>query len=646
MRSVATPKSTEVVGEKENLVSQRLVACWCALVLMSLELLAPGAALAVASVASGKTGAANSRGVQAEVSGTPAPSSPSRAPSGPIDVPAKSAETAADLPQQVSAEQAEEDKKILQIMEKELQRNFSKLKTANPPVYFMAYRASDSENSEVSACYGALFTRKDRVRDRYLQVEVRVGTPKLDSSHSTGSESISDDNFREHCVIIDANPLNLRTNLWLETEKQYRIAAEKYGRVIAEQGLTSDDVPCDDFSSESATKSVSALVSPSFDLNKMEEIVRKLSLLYKPYTSLETAWVRFSVDRYSRYFVNTEGTSVADHSLSAFFITGANATADDGESLRLESQLFLDNPGKVEDRYSEFESETKRIANSLVALKKAAPAEVYYGPAILTNRAAAVLFHEALGHRLEAHRLRRLYEGKTFENMLGKQILPPFISVYDRPLQPRVKGQALVGHYQIDDDGVPAKNVTLVDKGVLKTFLVGRTPVPEFQKSNGHGRCQPGASYPTVARMANLIVDSAKQVSEEQLKKDLIAELKKRNKPYGLIVDEVVSGETNTSDFNPQTFNLRPSLVRKVYADGRPDELVRSVRIIGTPMAALERIVETSDNVGVFNGSCGAESGWVPQSNCAPSILVDGLEVERTHAGKNVKPILPPPALD
>lgn len=536
-----------------------------------------------------------------------------------------------------------EDKIILDIMAKELKRNFDKLKHAQPPVYFMAYRASDSENSEVSACYGATFIRKNRVRDRYLQVEVRVGSPKLDSSHSTGSASTTDSSLREHCVIIDANPLNLRTNLWLETEKQYRIAAEKFGRVIAEQGLTSEETPCDDFSSEEPTIKVSNATILPFDLKNMESIVRKLSEKFKSYKDIETSWVRFTVDSYNRYFVNTEGTKIADRSMSTYFMTGGSATADDGENLRLEGQIFVERPDSVEERLPEFEAEVKRVAGNLVALKKSAPADVYYGPAILNNRAAAVLFHEALGHRLEAHRLRQIYEGKTFENMLGKQILPSFISVYDRPLQPKVGAHPLVGHYEIDDDGVPAKNVTLVDKGILKTFLVGRTPVPAFPRSNGHGRCQPGASYPTVARMANLIVDSARQVSEDKLKVDLIEELKKRNKTFGIIVEEVVSGETNTSDFNPQTFNLRPSLVRKVYVDGRPDELVRSVRIIGTPMAALEHILETSDNVGVFNGSCGAESGWVPQSNCAPSILIDGLEIERTHPGKNVKPILTPP---
>lgn len=543
-------------------------------------------------------------------------------------------------------EQAAEDRVVLDVMAKELNRNFVQLKDARPPVYFLAYRVYDSENSEVSACYGATFTRKNRVRDRYIQVEVRVGSPKLDSSHSTGSLSSPDDSFREHCVIIDNNPINLRTNLWLETEKQYRIAAERYGRVLAEQGLTSEENPCDDFSSETPTSKINTGASVNFDLKQLEEIARKLSLVYKPYKDIETCWTRFTIDSYNRYFVNTEGTRIADHSNSTFFITGASATADDGEQLRLDRHLFVDKPDRIEDRIAEFETESKQIADNIVALKKASPAGVYYGPAILNNRAAAVLFHEALGHRLEAHRLRRLFEGKTFENMLGKQVLPSFISVYDKPLQAKIGGQPLVGHYEIDDDGVLAKNVTLVDKGILRAFLVGRTPIPEFPKSNGHGRCQPGASYPTVARMANLIVDSARQVSEEKLREDLIAELKKRNKQYGLIVEEVVSGETNTSDFNPQSFNLRPSLVRKIFADGRPDELVRSVRIIGTPMAALERIVETSDKVGVFNGSCGAESGWVSQANCAPSILIDGLEIERTHPGKNVKPILAPPEID
>lgn len=541
------------------------------------------------------------------------------------------------------SDQKKEDELMLSVMKKELTRNFDKLKDLKPPVHFIAYRIYDAEASEVSSCYGSLFTRKNRVKDRYIQIEVRVGSPQLDSSHSTGSIAATDDSFREHCTTIDRDPLNLRTCLWLETEKQYRQAAERYGHVVAEQGLTSDDKPCDDFSKEDPIASISNTKFPDFNLVSLESTVRKLSMIYKDYKDIETSWVKFDIDKNDRYFVNSEGTSIADHSMSTFFITGATATADDGERLRLDFQVYVPRPDKVEGVTPEFEKETKKLAVNIVALKKAGPSEAYYGPAILNNRAAAVLFHEALGHRLEAHRLRRLFEGKTFENMMGKKILPTFITVDDKPLLTEVNGQPLVGHYSIDDEGVPARNVTVVDSGTLRSYLLGRTPVADFPKSNGHGRCQPGGGYQPVARMGNLIVSSTKQVSEEMLRQHLIDALKAQKKPYGLMVEEVVSGETNTSDFNPQSFHLSPSLVRKIYADGRPDELVRSVRIIGTPMAALERIVETSDKIGIFNGSCGAESGWVPQSNCAPSILVDGLETERTHPGKNVKPVLTPP---
>ncbi|MBX9666711.1 MAG: hypothetical protein K2X93_03790 [Candidatus Obscuribacterales bacterium] len=546
-------------------------------------------------------------------------------------------------------EQKKEDELMLSVMKKELTRNFDKLKDLKPPVHFIAYRIYDAEASEVSSCYGSLFTRKNRVKDRYIQVEVRVGSSQLDSSHSTSGSlatSVDENSFREHCTTIDRNPLNLRTCLWLETEKQYRQAAEKYGHVVAEQGLTSDDKPCDDFSKEDPIATINNTKFSEFNLDTLESTVRKLSMIYKDYKDIETSWVKFDIDKNDRYFVNSEGTAIADHSMSTFFITGATATADDGERLRLDHQVYVPRPDKVEEATPDFEKATKKLAVNIVALKKSSPSEAYYGPAILNNRAAAVLFHEALGHRLEAHRLRRLYEGKTFENMMGKRILPTFITVDDKPLLTEVNGQPLVGHYNIDDEGVPAKNVTVVDSGTLRSFLLGRTPVADFPNSNGHGRCQPGGGYQPVARMGNLIVSSTKQVSEETLRQHLIDELKKQKKPYGLMVEEVVSGETNTSDFNPQSFHLSPSLVRKIYADGRPDELVRSVRIIGTPMAALERIVETSDKMGVFNGSCGAESGWVPQSNCAPSILVDGLETERTHPGKNVKPVLTPPDIE
>jgi TldD protein len=130
------------------------------------------------------------------------------------------------------------------------------------------------------------------------------------------------------------------------------------------------------------------------------------------------------------------------------------------------------------------------------------------------------------------------------------------------------------------------------------------------------------------------------------LKKQLIAEAKKQSKPYGLLIERVESGLTNTSSQTAQYFQVYPSIVKRVYVDGRPDELVRSVRIVGTPLASLQRIIQTSDKVDIFNGACGAESGWVPQANCSPAILIDSLETERQRPTKGIGKILPPPEED
>jgi predicted Zn-dependent protease len=89
-----------------------------------------------------------------------------------------------------------------------------------------------------------------------------------------------------------------------------------------------------------------------------------------------------------------------------------------------------------------------------------------------------------------------------------------------------------------------------------------------------------------------------------------------------------------------------PLVVRKVFADGRPDELVRGVDIVGTPLTSFSKIVATGDDPEIFNGSCGAESGWVPVSAISPSILVTQIEIEKKAKEQEKPPILPPPGHD
>jgi predicted Zn-dependent protease len=202
----------------------------------------------------------------------------------------------------------------------------------------------------------------------------------------------------------------------------------------------------------------------------------------------------------------------------------------------------------------------------------------------------------------------------------------------------------LGGNYQFDDEGQKAQRVPLIQDGVLKTFLMSRLPIASFANSNGHGRAQTG-KMPT-GRQGNLIVTSTKSVSEAKLRKQLIEEAEKQGKPYGLFFEDISSGFTLTQRRLPQAFEVVPLVVWRVYVDGRPDELVRGVNIVGTPLAAMKKILVTGDKSEVFNGECGAESGTVPVSAVAPAMLVSEMETQRQPQGTARPPILPIPGAE
>jgi TldD protein len=288
-------------------------------------------------------------------------------------------------------------------------------------------------------------------------------------------------------------------------------------------------------------------------------------------------------------------------------------------------------------------AKTVEMAKNLVALRSAPITEPYNGPAILSGRASAVFFHEVLGHRLEGQRQRGDEEGQTFTKLLNKPILPTFLSVADDPTLTQFHGQPLSGHYAFDDEGQPARRVQLVDAGVLKTFLMSRLPVASFAQSNGHGRAQTG-KMPT-GRQGNLIVTSTKTLNDAALRDLLKAEAKRQGKAYGLFFEDISSGFAVTTRRSPQAFQVIPLVVYRVFVDGRPDELVRGVSIVGTPQAALNRIVATGDHQDIFNGECGAESGTIPVSAVAPAMLVSEIETQRQAQGTARPPIMPPPPI-
>lgn len=519
-----------------------------------------------------------------------------------------------------------------------------KLKENQAP-YFISYQMKDYDQHEVSARYGAVF-QDDSYRDRKLYVDVRVGSHQFDSSiaeeldfnfSTKGASYISRKNGP-----LDDSPVALRTSLWLATDERYKAALFNYLKKKGEDVYSVDDPKRPpSFTQEKPEQYVQKPLPYSFDRARWVALSRAISSSFNAHPELFDSEVRVSADKVTRYFVSTEGSRIVTEETLYGVHVSAVTRADDGQLLDnsrdwyapLESQLPSDE--KIREA-------TKTMVTELLALRKAPAIDPYTGPAILAPEAAGVLFHEAVGHRLEGERQDNDTEGKTFRGQVGKSVLPGFISIVDDPTLREVEGVQVNGHYQFDEEGVRGQKTQLVQAGVLKSYLLSRHPVEGFARSNGHGRSQ-GSRRP-VARMANLLVESTKRLDDAELKKLLIAEAKRQGKPYGLIIRDITGGNTNTSSFGYQAFKGVPRMVYRVDVRDGKESLVRGVEIVGTPLSSINRIMATGKRLGVFNGFCGAESGNVPVSAIAPATLLQEIELQRAMEGKDRPPLLSSPA--
>ncbi|HET7150595.1 MAG TPA: metallopeptidase TldD-related protein, partial [Candidatus Acidoferrum sp.] len=398
-----------------------------------------------------------------------------------------------------------------------------------------------------------------------------------------------------------------------------------------------------DFSKEKPQVHIGEEVTAPFDRPAWESEIKRLSAAFRKYPEVYFASVVLQVQNSDSRMVSNEGTTLVSPSASTRLIMEAQTRADDGMDL-LRVETFQAPSAKGLPPEAELTAKIQKMADDLNALRKAPVAEPYDGPALLSGRAAAVFFHEVLGHRLEGHRQRDEEEGQTFTKKVGQEVLPKFLNVADDPTTHEMAGVKLAGSYDYDNEGSPAQRVEVIQNGVLKNFLMSRMPIKNFSESNGHGRNQPGLM--ATGRQGNLIVTSSQSVPESQMRQKLIDEVKKQGKPYGLYFDDIQGGFTITTRQLPQAFQVLPVMVYKVYADGRPDELVRGVDIVGTPLAALTRILMTGDQEHVFNGVCGAESGQVPVAAVAPAMLFSEMEVQKRAHEHERPPLLPPPGFE
>jgi TldD protein len=528
---------------------------------------------------------------------------------------------------------------VLATMRTELNRAKTDLGKSDPAPYFLSYTVYDQDQILIAAAYGGILSNSTS-RRRTADVTMRVGTPQLDNTHGQSRSS----GMTSGTLPLNDDPDAEARVLWELTDRAYKRAAPAYLNVktnTAVQAEEEDKSP--DFSKDAPQVHMDAkLKEPPFDRTAWESEVKRLSGAFRNYGDVYYSTVVLQVSSSNSRTVTSEGTELAMPSATARLVMEAQTRADDGmDLLRVETFQAPTAGGLPPEK--ELMGKVEKMATDLKALRAAPVAEPYDGPALLSGRAAAVFFHEVLGHRMEGHRQRDEEEGQTFTKKVGQQVLPTFLSVVDDPTIKEMDGVKLAGTYSYDNEGVPAQRVEVIEDGVLKNFLMSRMPIKNFDQSNGHGRNQPGL-MPT-GRQGNLIVSSTQTVPEPDLRQKLIDEVKKEGKPYGLYFDDIQGGFTLTTRSLPQAFQVLPVVVYKVYPDGRPDELVRGVDIVGTPLAALTRIITTGDKQHVFNGVCGAESGSVPVSAVAPAMLFSEMEVQKRAHGHDRPPILPAPGL-
>ncbi len=529
---------------------------------------------------------------------------------------------------------------VMKVMQAELARASSELGKTDSAPYYMSYTVYDQDLVVLVGAYGSLLTDASLER-RQADVVMRVGAPALDNTHgqsrSTGMTSGT--------LPLGNDPDAIARVLWELTDREYKRAAPAFLNVRTNTAVRAEEEDkSPDFSKEAPETHLGNVTAPpAFDRTAWEGEIRRLSGVFRKYPDVFFANVVLQVTDSNSRMVSSEGSAIESPSATTRLIMEAQTRADDGmELLRVETFQAPSASGLPSE--ADLAAKIDKMAVDLKALKNAPEAEPYDGPALLSGRAAAVFFHEVLGHRLEGHRQRDEEEGQTFTKKVGQEVLPKFLSVADDPTVHEIAGMKLAGSYDFDDEGVPSRRVEVIQNGVLKNFLMSRMPIKDFAESNGHGRNQPGL-MPT-GRQGNLIVTSSQSVPEAEMRQKLIDEVKKQNKPYGLYFDDIQGGFTLTTRSLPQAFQVLPVIVYKVYADGRPDELVRGVDIVGTPLAALTRILLTGDQQHVFNGVCGAESGQVPVSAVAPAMLFSEMEVQKRQHSHDRPPILPAPGFE
>jgi hypothetical protein len=560
---------------------------------------------------------------------------------------------------------ADSDDVILRAMRGELQRARG-LKFANlESPYYVDASVDDTTGFTASATLGGLLSA-NRSHFRSPRVEVRVGDYKFDNTNYVGSSYNYASNYDVDRLPLENNYELLRRYLWLAIDRAYKSSVESIARKRAAlRNLSVGEQP-DDFAKAEPVKRIEPVAQVSFDEEALKTRVRNLSALFVKYPELRTSLVEFAGIHNIQYMASSEGAEIRTQEHVSMVRVRASIQAADGMMLRDAVVFHSSTPGAMASEV-EMARAVTAMAENVTALAKAPMGEAYNGPVLFEREAAAQIFAQIIGRNLSLTRRPVMEPGRPgsfatseLEGRFGARILPEWMDVVDDPTQAEWRGRPLFGHYVIDSDGVIPKPLSLVEKGVLKNFLLTRQPMRGFNGSNGRARL-PGGYGASVAAFGNLFVRASETVPPAELKRKMIEILKTRNKPYGILVRKMdfpssasfeelrrlLTGSANSGSAKPVSI---PILAYRVYPDGR-EELVRGLRFRGFNARSFKDILAASDEEYVFefleNGSPMAlmGSGNAIAQSCvvAPSVLIDDLEMERMEEEFPKIPIVPPP---
>jgi len=543
------------------------------------------------------------------------------------------------------AQTAQQDE-LLNALKAEIDRSMTHFKKSEIPVYLLSYRVDEVESYQIYTSFGTLVSSQPK-KERLLTVQVRVGDKTLDNFRELRDDVSDYMSGRRGMTVqmpLDNNPQAIVQTLWQETENAYRNAILRYEKVKANTAVkveVEDKSPdYSDITPEKYYEKPLPMSNFDFNISSWENRLKKYSAIFAENKDVLDGETTLTFKIVRKYFITSEGTSIVQNNTYCHCYLSVNGLADDGMELPLMELYFAHAPQGLPDDKTMTEG-AEKLSKTLTAMKKAPVVDPYEGPAILSNDAAGVFFHEIFGHRIEGLRLKKESDGQTFKKKVDEVVLNKNISVVFDPTINTYKGIPLNGSFKYDDEGVKGEKVVIVDKGVLKNFLMTRSPIDRFPKSNGHARAQAG--FQPVSRQSNLIVETEKPYTDEQLKAMLIEEAKKQGKEYGYFFASVRGGFTMTGRFIPNSFNVTPLEVYRIYVDGRPDELVRGVDLVGTPLAMFSQVEAVGDTPGNFAGTCGAESGGVPAGCCSPALFVKQIEMQKKDKSQDRPPILERP---